>query len=58
MNKSIACLLLLGFVVAVLHTPAMVIHVGIITVLILMAVKFFWFVLQVFSTPAQKTPIR
>ena len=49
MNKSIACLLLLGFALALLHTPATVIHLGIIAALILVSVKFFWFVLQSFS---------
>ncbi|MFK8186682.1 MAG: hypothetical protein AB8B99_25175 [Phormidesmis sp.] len=53
MNKSIACLLVFGFGLAVLHSPAMVIHLSIITGLILVAVKVFWSLLQVFAAPSQ-----
>ncbi|MEM6450113.1 MAG: hypothetical protein AAF703_07360 [Cyanobacteria bacterium P01_D01_bin.105] len=51
MNKSIVCLLIAGIVLAMLHVPATMVHLAVITGLLLMTVKVLWGVLQRFSTP-------
>jgi len=50
MDKTIVGLLIAGAVLAVLHIPATVIHLGIITVLLLVSVKWLWWMLQRFSS--------
>lgn len=50
MNKTILCLVLLGLGLAILHVPSVAIHLGIIAGLLIVTIKFFWAMMQSFSS--------
>lgn len=52
MDKSILLLIASGVVVAFLHMPTLVVTFGIITALVMMAIKVCWTVIQSFSQPS------
>ena len=51
MDKTIFALLLLGLVLAILHAPSFVLHLGIITGLLLLTIRLFWMLLRPLSAP-------
>ena len=51
MDKTIFALLLLGLVLAILHAPSFVLHLGIITGLLLLTIRLFWLLLRPLSDP-------
>lgn len=52
MDKSILSLILIGIALAVVHIPSMTIMLGIITFLVIAAIKLFWSILEPYSQPA------
>ena len=52
MDKSILSLILIGIALAVVHIPSMTITLGIITLLVIAAIKLFWLILEPYSQPA------
>lgn len=51
MNKSILCLALFGLALAIVHMPGVMLTLGVITGLILLAVRLLWLVLEPLSGP-------
>ncbi|MGB3292640.1 MAG: hypothetical protein WBB01_06630 [Phormidesmis sp.] len=52
MDKSILSLIVIGIALAFLHVPHTVLTLGIIGFLAIAAIKLFWTVLEIFSTPS------
>ena len=50
MDKTIASLLVVGLVLAVLHVPTTVIHLAIIVSLLMVTIKLLWAILQRFAS--------
>lgn len=57
MNKSILSLLIFGLVLAMLHMPNTLLHLGLITGLLVGTVKLFWGIMQSFSTAGRSRSI-
>ncbi|NJM96805.1 MAG: hypothetical protein HC800_06085 [Phormidesmis sp. RL_2_1] len=57
MNKSILFLTILGIALAILHSPHGVLTLGIISCLVIAAIKLFWSVLQAFAQPRQRSKL-
>ncbi|MBE9064523.1 hypothetical protein [cf. Phormidesmis sp. LEGE 11477] len=55
MNVTILCLVLAVLALTILHVPSVMLTLGIVVFLVGFSVKFFWTVLQTFSSPE---PIR
>ena len=56
MNKSILLLSLVGIALAILHIPDVMMPLALISVLVFLAVKFFWSAMNVFSGENRSTP--
>lgn len=58
MDKTILSLLVLGAILAMLHVPATMVHLAIITTLLLATVKLLWSVIERFSTSNRDLTLR
>ena len=56
MNKSILLLSLLGIALAILHIPAVMMPLALISVLVFLTVKLFWNAMNIFSDDNRSRP--
>ena len=56
MNMSILLLSLVGMALAILHIPDVMMPLALISVLVFLAVKFFWSAISAFSEDNRSTP--
>jgi hypothetical protein len=57
MNKNILLLMMLGVALAIFHVPELTLTLGVISGLVIAAIRLFWLLLQAFSAPKARASV-